>query len=318
MKERNSVKLLSIFLISFMISLSPMVVMAEPSIMVNTHYVSPDATPSGFPALIVGTVNNFDLLILKEGLLERVVLEGIEIPKYDWSRPHSRALLALLRSTIGSWARIQKISTEEPSSAYVWISIEDEVYLLQSIIVSSGLAISVADGEIELRYAEEYASKEKLGIWADEANSLESRIEEDYGQEDQPPVQDSSVQNAKLVISEIKIFDNGEYALIVLAAEERGSSEGYSISIVSKSDRSVDEDVFFFASGKEAEVHEQITILVTLDRSRTVSYEYDFVWESFLDPRGGYLGVRAPSGSETLFEYEYDRRISGFIVTPLN
>lgn len=41
-------------------------------------------------------------------------------------------------------------------------------------------------------------------------------------------------------------------------------------------------------------------------------------WESYLDPRGGYLKIKDENGSERLFEYEYDRRISGFTVTPLD
>jgi hypothetical protein len=120
-----------------------------------------------------------------------------------------------------------------------------------------------------------------------------------------------------LVVSEIDIFDNGEYAMIVLTASEGGRFDGSTLSIVSRAESSLDEDLFLFASEGVLEMQEQLKIFVTLDRSRQVSFDYDYLWESYLDPRGGHLRIRGRDGSETLFEYEYDRRISGFIVTPL-
>jgi len=308
-----------IILILFISWLSPSTTLADSWTMDELHYVSLDATTSGFSGLIVGTENNFDLLIMREGTLQRFMLAGLDIPQYDSSKLYSRRLLSFLRSTIGLQATVQSASSSRGSAAYIWIQFDGESYLIQSIIVSSGLARAVGEGEIDLSSAEEYASENALGVWNEEPEIVEARIQED----DQPTKANESLQNhslldAKLTISEIEIFENGEYAIIVLTASEGGRFDGSSLSVVSRSENSLDEDLFLFASEDVLEVQDQLKIFVTLDRSRQVTFDYDYLWESYIDPRGGYLRIRGRDGSETLFEYGYDRRISGFIVTPLD
>ncbi len=307
------------FLFLFISCLSPSVILADSWTMDELHYVSLDATTSGFSGLIVGTVNNFDLMILREGTLLRFVLAGLDIPQYDSSELYSRRLLSFLRSTIGLQAAVQRASSSEGTAAYIWIQLDGESYLIQSIVVSSGLGRAVGEGEIDLSNAEEYASKRALGIWDEEPDVVKATIQEDVHQaETKESLQNHSLLDAKLVISEIDIFENGEYAMIVLTASEGGRFDGSTLSIVSRSESRLDEDLFFFASEGVLEMQEQLKIFVTLDRSRQVTFDYDYLWESYLDPRGGYIRIRGRDGIETLFEYEYDRRISGFIVTPLD
>jgi len=308
-----------LFFLVLVACLSPLTILANSLIIDELHYASVDATTSGFSGLIVGTENNFDLLIMREGTLQRFVLAGLDIPQYDSSKLYSRRLLSFLRSTIGLQATVQRISSPKGSDAYIWIQPDGESYLIQSIIVSSGLGRATGEGEIDLSNAEEYASKKALGIWGEELDIVESTIQEDVQQaEAMESLQNHSLHDAKLVISEINIFDNGEYAVIVLTASQGGRFDGSTLSIVSRSESSQDEDLFLFASESIIEMQEQLKIFVTLDRSRQVPFDYDYLWESYLDPRGGYLRIRSRDGDETLFEYEYDRRISGFIVTPLD
>ncbi|MBN2253126.1 MAG: hypothetical protein JW701_05465 [Kosmotogaceae bacterium] len=320
MVDKNLWSSASLMLLFLLVScLSPSIILADSWTMEELHYVSPDATASGFSGLIVGTENNFDLLIMREGTLQRLVLAGIDIPQYDSSKLFSRRLLSFLRSTIGLQAAVQKTSSSKGSAAYIWIQPDGESYLIQSIIVSSGLGRAAGEGEIDLCSAEEYASNKALGIWGEELNIVEATIQEDIQQaETRESLQNESLLDAKLVISEIAIFENGEYAIIVLTASEGGRFDGSSLSIVSRSESNVDEDLFLFASEGVLEMQEQLKIFVTLDRSRQVTFDYDYLWESYLDPKGGYLRIRDRDGSESLFEYEYDRRISGFIVTPLD
>lgn len=314
----SSAFLMSLFFLVVVACLSPLTILADSLIMDELHYVSLDATLSGFSGLIVGTENNFDLLIMREGTLQRFVLAGLDIPQYDSSKLYSKRLLSFLRSTIGLQATVQRTSSSKGSAAYIWIQPDGESYLIQSIIVSSGLGRAAGEGEIDLSNAEEYAFKKALGVWDEELDTVRATIQEDVRQaETKESLQSHAMPDAKLVVSEIDIFDNGEYAMIVLTASEGGRFDGSTLSVVSRAESSLDEDLFLFASEGVLEMQEQLKIFVTLDRSRQVSFDYDYLWESYLDPRGGHLRIRGRDGSETLFEYEYDRRISGFIVTPL-
>ncbi|MBN2218745.1 MAG: hypothetical protein JW697_00550 [Kosmotogaceae bacterium] len=316
-KPLRSLYLLTVLV--FIALLSSGITFANSEIMEGFYYVTPEASVSGFTGIIVGTENNYDLLIMANSNLKRYSLSGVEIPQYDSSNSSSRKCLNLIRNTIGLDVIVHEPATFEEASAYVWILLDEEVYLIQSIIVSSGLSKAIDGGEIELGPAEEYARERSLGIWAEEPELLESGIEETSQREAiQEVVEEDSRGMARLTISKIDIFDNGEHALLILASEKGGYLEGSEVSILSRADRTTDEDVLTFDSQEPIETGEELRILVTLDRSRSVSFEYDFLWESYLDPRGGYLKIKDENGSERLFEYEYDRRISGFIVTPLD
>ncbi|HNQ70238.1 MULTISPECIES: hypothetical protein [Mesotoga] len=295
------------------------VTFANSQIMEGFYYVTPEASVSGFTGIIVGTENNYDLLIIANSHLKRYSLSGVEIPQYDSTDSNSKKCLNLIRNTIGLEAIVHEVTTSKEASAYVWILLDGEAYLIQSIIVSSGLSKAVDGGEIELVPAEEFARERSLGIWAEEPEVLESGIEETSQREAiEEVVEEDSRGAARLTISKIDIFDNGEHALLTLAADKGGYLEGSEVSILSRADRTTDEDVFSLDSQDPIETAEELRILITLDRSRTTSFEYDFLWESYLDPRGGYLKIKDENGRERLFEYEYDRRISGFTVTPLD
>ena len=250
---------------------------ANSQIMEEFYYVTPEASVSGFTGIIVGTENNYDLLIIANGHLKRYSLSGAEIPQYESTDSNSKKCLNLIRNTIGLEAIVHEVTTSEEASAYVWFLLDGEVYLIQSIIVSSGLSKAVDGGEIELVPAEEYARERSLGIWAEESEVLGSAVKGiPETEEVQEVVEEDSRGAARLTISKIDIFDNGEHALLILAADKGGYLEGSEVSILSRADRTTDEDVFSLDSQEPIETAEELRILITLDRSKTTSFEYDF------------------------------------------
>ncbi|PZC51446.1 MULTISPECIES: hypothetical protein [unclassified Mesotoga] len=153
------------------------------------------------------------------------MLAGLDISQYDSSKLYSKRLLSFLRSTIGLQATVQRASSSKGSAAYIWIQPEGESYLIQSIIVSNGLGRAAGEGEIDLSISEEYASKKALGVWDEELDIVKATIQEDVQQaETKQLLQSHAMPDAKLVISEIDIFDNGEYAMIVLLPQRVGVS----------------------------------------------------------------------------------------------
>ena len=131
-----------------------------------------------------------------------------------------------------------------------------------------------------------------LGIWAEEPGVLESGIEETSQREAiEEVVEEDSRGAARLTISKIDIFDNSEHALLTLAADradilkvQRFQSYLEQIELPTK--------MFFRWILKTLLKLLKSLEYLSLDRSRTTSFEYDFLWEKLSDPRGGYLKIK--------------------------
>ncbi len=279
-------------------------------------YVSPQASPTGQEVTVVGSESGSVLLVLKGKSLYRVKLKGIAFPPLGNYDPIRLSISRLLRNTIGKEALIETEKTSNlDGPAYVWLKTEEGTLLLQSLLVSNGFASMAGkeDEYIDLAPAQAFAKDRELGIWDENRDKLLTVSTETLG------INVSGIERVDGVqIEDVRILDNGDFGFVTLLVKRDGNLNGVILSIVSSTDRARDEDSITISSQRDMKAGDSFVILIALDRAQTPSFNFDEVWITYLDPRGGFLRLSSPDGKQSLYEYQYSRKVSSYVVTPLN
>jgi len=281
------------------------------------EYVTPEASPNGHEVLIVGSNHGSSLSILEGGSLYTVTLLGVDFPKLNPYDGINLSLNSIMRSIVGLKAIVEsskKFNFDGP--AYLWLKDGERTVLLQSLILSNGLGNFNGQGYINLYDAQQHAKSKGLGIWEENRDGLTKNSVSNL-----PSAQTTTTaghMSSWVELIDVRIFDNGSFGLITLVTREAGSMAGTIVSVVSNTDITKDEDSFTINDQRELKAGESYVVLLTIDRAQTPSFNYNTIWVTYLDPSGGFLGLKNLNGARLLYEYEYSRKINGYVVTPLN
>jgi len=287
------------------------------SLLGELEYVAPDATPNGREVLIVGSNNGSSLLILDGDSLYTITLLGVDFPKLNPYDGINLSIIRIMRNIVGLKAIVEsskKFNLDGP--AYLWIKDGEKTVLLQSLILSNGLGNFNGQGYINFYEAQQHAKDKGLGIWEENRETLIRTTASSVP--DKQTITTSEHMSSWVELIDVRIFDNGLFGLITLVTREAGSLAGTVVSIVSNTDIMKDEDSFTISDQRELKVGENYVVLVTIDRAQIPSFNYNTIWVTYLDPNGGFLSLKNLNGARLLYEYEYSRKINGYVVTPLN
>jgi len=290
---------------------------AVSSLFGELEYVTPDATPNGREVLIVGSNHGSSLSILEGGSLYTITLLGVDFPKLNPYDGINLSVTRIMRNIVGLKAIVEsskKFNLEGP--AYLWIKDGERTILLQSLILSNGLGNFNGQGYINFYEAEQHAKSKGLGIWEENRETLTRTTASSVP--DKQTTTTSEHMSSWVELIDVRIFDNGLFGLITLVTRETGSLAGTVVSIVSNTDITKDEDSFTINDQKELKAGESYVVLLTIDRAQIPSFNYNTIWVTYLDPNGGFLRLKNLNGARLLYEYEYSRKINGYVVTPLN